>query len=66
MGWFELIGTPSVGILHQSDCTWLLLRHPKKKLYISDIIRSVGMHTIFCISCKGPFNVYVDKIWSFF
>ena len=23
MGWLELIGTPSVGILHRSDCTWL-------------------------------------------
>ena len=22
MGWLELIGTPSDGILHQSDCTW--------------------------------------------
>ena len=22
-GWLELIGTPSDGILHQSDCTWL-------------------------------------------
>ena len=23
MGWLELIGTPSDGILHRSDCTWL-------------------------------------------
>jgi hypothetical protein len=22
-GWLELIGTPSVDILHQSDCAWL-------------------------------------------
>ena len=23
MGWLELIGTPSVNILHRFDCTWL-------------------------------------------
>ena len=39
MGWLELIETPSVGILHRSDCTWLcclLCQYSVWKLLLND------------------------------
>ena len=56
MGWLELIGTPSDGILHRPDCTWLccLLSQLHKKEYAPERISPNCASTCFLMLLWFP------------
>ena len=66
MGWLELIGTPSDGILHRSDCTYLdLLFIMSIFIILKTFIRPCGNTCVTVFAKSSGSRVSTIKVKSF-